>query len=936
MKKVILTAFLAVVALVASAQAKTVPYKTDLANSVQIDSEWTLSNEGRGNMWINDLNNDNYPSETTGTFGGVAYQWEADNAADTWLISPAVSLQPGIEYVVGIWAKTKNMEEKFKITMASGATAADQKAGQILIDKTSGYQNTGDFEHITAKFTVETAGDYHFGLNCCSDANKYFLFVTGFSIGDGSAEPEPEKPVHELPYNASFADAATFIEWKSVVGTNAANSSQKWKHSSYLGFAEFSDSYAAEDCWFISPALNITEANKYVIKMDVETQGVFEIAIGTNPEDISTFTALSQYNTESTSVREKVEISTDIAAPGEYYVAFHAKAEKGTWFGYRIYGVEVKKDVPTPVLVTDLAGVVDDDVLTVDLQWTNPSMDSHGNALDAITKVELYRNNEVLATLTPEIGSVSTYKDQLTESQACAYKVLVYGTNGLNDKEPIVLDLGYVGQPMAVLPYDYNVTNNVTEADMALWTIVDANKDGNTWTYNPDSYYLEWKSERELGKDADDYLMTPYFDLTAGYYRVTYNVSASGNSFEVGYATDRRDVQNSFVKCSEVIESSAYDYDIIISIPQDGRYCFVWHHIGGCSASYYNYVELAEVLIKAQPLLPDVVTDLTVEPLENNALGVTLQWVNPTLDNAGNALQELSHAVIYRDGVEVGRTTETLTPGATTKYVDNTITESAEYTYSVEVHNANGCSETAAPAAIVFVGLGMEVPYSTTNFSDWSLIKTEDSPANWQLMYDGSIEAYTYTATPLNCYALSPYIALNEGVYKVTVTTKVWSAENPTGWNFVVGTDPNNLNTVKSYKSFTTTTESEQVDVFTIEVKSTQPAAEEVATVVPAGRSVIGVQATTTGDIYVLGFSIEKDTTTGIESAVVAGDGISFVDGMICFDGEVSSVAVVDRAGRVVYAAENGEAIDASELGSGVVIVNAVVNGQPCALKVVL
>ncbi len=933
MKKLILTTFLATVAFGAIAQAKTVPYSTDLATKTAIDSEWAAINAGSGNSWQPDITS-TYPNSITGTNGGVSYSYHYENAGDAWLISPAIALEAGKDYTVITWAKTMNYDEKWKVTLASGATVDDQKAGKIVIDKTSGYKNSGDFERIAGVFTVEQSGEYHFGLNCCSDANQYNLFISGFSIVEGNVAVLPE-PEYDLPYVVNFSNAETaakmFNEWTSFEGENANSySTQKWTLSTYGGFAKFSSGYDTEDCWFISPALNVVEAGKYAIKAQVATQGLFDVCIGTNKEDITTFTTISEFDTQASSKEELISLSTDITTAGKYYIAFHAKASSGSWYGYEIYNVTVKADVPTPAVITDLAAVVDDDALTVDLSWTNPDLNSYGEALDAITKVEVLRNNTVIATLNPEVGSTSTYKDQLTTAGVCSYKVLVYGEKGLNDAEPMILKLGYVGHPTSTLPYAYNMNSDGSELE--LWTVYDANNDGNTWAYDPNASFPTYISEREAGVEADDYLTTPYFDLTAGYYRITYEVDAKENSFELGYATNRRDVANTFVKCGEVLNCTTFDHDIIISIPADGRYCFVWHHIGGFSSSYYNYAELSEVSIQEQMILPDVATDLKAVSAEDYSLMVTLSWINPALDNAGNPLQEISHAIIYRDDVEIGRTTETLIPGQPAQYVDNDIPTSGDHTYKVEIYNENGCSEAEAPTAVTFVGMGL-MPYSTTDFSEWTLVALNGSK-NWATQYDGSLNAFQ-SGSPLDCYALSPYLGLTEGTYKVTVTTKLYNADNHTGWQLVIGSDVNDLTTMQVITSVITTTTEKQINEFILKTEDVQPTTED-ALVVPVGRSVIGIHANTEGDIYLLGFSIEKDYVSGIESAVADNNGISFVNGMICFNGEVSSVAIVDLAGRVIYSAKNGKSIDTTEFGSGLVIVTAIVNGKTCALKVVL
>ncbi len=938
MKKLILTAFLATVALGAAAQAKTVPYSTDLATSTAIDPEWTLINAGQGNDWLLDNSQNTWPNPTTGTNAGVYYKYHSSNPADTWLISPAITLEEGKEYTVICWAKTGYGNEKWQVTMATGSSVEEQKAGKSVIDKTAGYKNNTDFERIASVFTAETSGDYHFGLNCCSDKDMYYLYLTGFSVVEGDVAVLPET-VYELPYNANFAETTEFPKWESVSGQNAP-SAQSWSQYSGFEYVEYSNYLdEQEDVWLISPALNFSEAGRYAIKLNVKTQGVFDICLGTNKEDLSTFEAIESFDTRNAQKEETVNVSALVESAGKYYVAFHAKNEKSNSNGYQIYSIQIKADVPTPVLVDDLTAIANNETLTVDLKWTNPSLNTYGEALDAITKVELYRNDEIITTLTPEVGSVSTYQDQLTAAGVCKYKVLVYGTYGLNENAPMVVDLGYVGVPVATLPWNFNSGSSAKAEDMALWTVIDANEDGNTWAYDPTSYTLEWKSSRAVGVEADDYLSTPYFDLEAGYYYITYNMTADDNTFEFGYATDRKDPVNTFVKCQELTDPS-YNQSLLVNIPQSGRYCFVWHHKGTTTSSYYNYVKLSRATIEYKPLVPEVATDLKAVPAADNALEATLSWTNPVLDNAGEALNSLSYAVVYRDDVEIARVTEDLTPGAVMQYIDNTIPTLGEYTWKVEVYNENGCSETAAPTVTLYVGPGRDVPYEVIDFSEWSMYNANGNSNAWHLTYKKYLEFYTYNSS-VNDYALSPYIELEAGcTYKATIKTKLYGEyTSATPWSFVVGTDPRDSSSLKIISSFTTTVyETEQVDAVTF-VAQNESSASDMTIIAPAGRVVMGFYATDDakkGDLYVTSFSIEKEDISGVESAVADGEGISFVNGMICFNGEVSNVAIVDLAGRVIYSAETGESINAAEFGSGVVIVTATVNGKPCALKVAL
>ncbi len=128
---------------------------------------------------------------------GTAYYTYAEDAANDWLVSPAIYLEAGKNYHFSIdaasyWAAY--FPERMEVKMGKAPKASELKQEVIpptdlLTDDLVPYENE--------LVTVSETGYYHFGIHAISDANMYHLLVDNFLV-EPSALPTAPNEVTDL------------------------------------------------------------------------------------------------------------------------------------------------------------------------------------------------------------------------------------------------------------------------------------------------------------------------------------------------------------------------------------------------------------------------------------------------------------------------------------------------------------------------------------------------------------------------------------------------------------------------------------------------------------------------------------------------------------------------------------------------------------------
>jgi len=950
MKKIYSTILLAAVALAMNAQSTPLPYKSNMYITYStLDDGWTTYNgTRRGHNFEYDSDNTGAALATPGTTSAARYSYHEDYAANCWLFSPTFDLKAGGNYVVGVWVKTKGSDtESFKVCYGAEASVAGMT--NVVFDKKD-YSHSDDYEFISATVTPETDMTVHFGIHCYSPAYHYVLSLTGFSVSDENGSTDvpvvPPTPVEavDLPYTYDFTDKADFAKnWTSASGADAY-STAAWNLNDWQGWADFDDAYnEKEDNWLISNPLKFSEAGNYAIVYKGLVNGKLEFLLGTDPADLTTFKSVKvlEYVDETSNNDAEYVLPFELTEGGEYRLAIRACADKGSFMGYRVKTIKVRSDNPVPAAVTDLAAASEGEELSVKLTWTNPTVDHHGNPLAELTKLELYRNDALLKDdfTTLGIGEANTWTDELAEAGTYTYHIIAYNANGCADAEPVKVSPGYVGRPTAELPYSADATK---PEDMALFTACDANKDGKTFHFEESEYAWSntMKVKLEEGEVFDDYIMSPYLHLTPGYYAFSFDTKCRTNSVEAGYAKDRRNPAESFVKVAEIInyqEYGAYSKTVIINVEEEGDYVFGLHAIGTCTSSTYPEVTLNKLSVKATKSLPTAVTDLkAIDAPGEQGFDVTLTWVNPTLDNAGLELatDEALTLTVYRDGSVVATLDgEGYTPGNTCSWVDKGVAAGEDHKYSVNVANANGMSEDTKPEVEIHVGPIVAIPYETSDFTEWNLEDSGSYP--WKIDPDTKYAVWDGMESWFPSYTIySPYIRLEENKeYDLEATfdypggetqdIKLVSLPNVTSYNYTIhSTFQLPEGAADHVVKYIITSDPVATVAETTDDTPTEPVEEAEKVNVPNAKFLIGFRVSEAGKIILKNFSLKLHNTVGVTGVLTGREEALVFNGVVSYP-SATDITVVDLTGRVLRAV-HADSLDLNDLnGAGIVIVTA-------------
>jgi hypothetical protein len=351
-----------------------------------------------------------------------------------------------------------------------------------------------------------------------------------------------------------------------------------------------------------------------------------------------------------------------------------------------------------------------------------------------------------------------------------------------------------------------NLTGSISED----WTYLDADNDSVTWQYAYDtSYFPKSDTGTKYGayikalsyKLSDDWLIAPALHLEKGktykigwwswakYSVLGYTLSmvqdVTASELSALQATDETATYETallqkIAAVDKITEVSATKNSIaqtvITVVPTEtGDYRIGFHF--GTKKVGSGSLYLTSFSVKEDILTPGAITNLTAE---NNGqdLKVSLSWTLPTVDDGGNALSAdaLTAVKVYR-----GENLIATLAGNATSYVDEGLTESGFYTYSVAaVASAEGAAATVTTS---YVGpiQPETIPY-TADMTDaqacqtfWSAIDANNDGKTWSYynQYGSNYFQYeNYDQTVVeDDYLVSPELIFDKaGTYKLTWT----------------------------------------------------------------------------------------------------------------------------------------------------------------------
>lgn len=142
------------------------PYFEDFEDRSVMDLFTVIDNNHDGSTW-------NY-----GYFD-ARYYGSDTNAADDWLITPAVHLKNDRSYILGFKFKAASQTYTEKLAMAIG-TGDDPTKYDVMLDPTEFNSDTNlNYEQ---EITTGADGNFHLGFHALSDAGNWTISIDSISI----------------------------------------------------------------------------------------------------------------------------------------------------------------------------------------------------------------------------------------------------------------------------------------------------------------------------------------------------------------------------------------------------------------------------------------------------------------------------------------------------------------------------------------------------------------------------------------------------------------------------------------------------------------------------------------------------------------------------------------------------------------------------------
>ncbi len=389
--------------------------------------------------------------------------------------------------------------------------------------------------------------------------------------------------VDELPYSNALNTQTLFADF-GVLDVKEDGYTWKWSSQNsapYYNYEYFADE--AADDWFVSPAIKFEAGKKYHFAVDAKKSGSdtqkIEVKIATKAtaSKLAAGTSvIASTNLTTTYVTyENEELTVD--ETGYYHFGIHAFTDANSSIYVQNFLVE-EIITGAPAAVTDLAVVQAGDEPEATITFTAPSQNVGGEALtENLTKIELLRDDEVIKTFTDVApGAALEYVDATTVGKH-VYAVIAYNAAGTSKKSNEV-SITIIG--VASIPYTADLTDQDT---FDLFTVIDNNSDGNTWTWYNTSKGARYSYSEE--ENADDYLITLPVSLEAGKnYKVTV---AAANSY-AGWYTENMEVlvgktataaglTQTVIEDTEVDDDEFTDFAGTFSVSESGNYYVAIH-----------------------------------------------------------------------------------------------------------------------------------------------------------------------------------------------------------------------------------------------------------------------------------------------------------------------------------------------------------------------
>ncbi|MCM1111226.1 MAG: hypothetical protein NC336_08460 [Clostridium sp.] len=420
MKKYLLLTIPAALAATLAAQAET--FIPSPGAGTELDPSWTVIDGGAiGSPY-------KFHYEPDGADPAAVYQESKDKNADDWLITAAFPVRSGREYSVAVEARSNSSftSDKQVFSIYVGTEPTEALASATRVYSTDNFTSQ-TYTEVGGTFTATEAGDYYVGLHLTTNAWSGGLNVRRITVTElGSGE----ETVVELPYSENLD---TKEQFETLTLFHGPEGDRDWSYYANYGCMQFWGGDRA-DAWVATPKFHLLPGTAYQLTYSASIQNDGE----QHRKDLYIHVA-GEVSAEGFADGLIFSETVDSSTPSTRSVIFSVETEGNYAVGFHCYGPSSFY----PLMVDDLtlaeveaapnpaaeatATAAPAGELSVEIAWTNPSLNSAGIPLTAIEGVDVRCGDRLVATVDNALpGGMSKVTDNgLTEAGTYTYQIVV-------------------------------------------------------------------------------------------------------------------------------------------------------------------------------------------------------------------------------------------------------------------------------------------------------------------------------------------------------------------------------------------------------------------------------------------------------------------------------------------------------------------------------
>lgn len=639
---------LASVSAAIGAWAVSAPPVTHTIDSEEAFAQWKSINS----------NGDECEFKYDATKKGAVYTQNTKEAADDWLVSPAVTLTAGTAYTItwSVQNLTTFPSDKQDFNVYAGTSAEIASLTDKAFSVTGLTRSSWAVEK-SGTYVAKSTGTYYFGLNLVSKS-----YQGDFAVYSVRIEPMPSYPgaVTDLTAVAAPEGAlSATLTWKwPVVDNNGGNEVTVTGAKIYRGT---SASFSVSDTYLVKNVdVDATPGAEYSMTDAVTTAGKY-------------YYKVVPFNADGASPVTPASAEVFVGPSQSLSSVGNPKAEADTADNTRII-----------------------------LTWTAPTATDGGyfDAAQVGYTIKRSKDGGTAETIATDLKGTLQYVDS-TLTGLASYVYTIYTVyNGKTSWSGAETDAVVAGGTMAI-PY----TNDFTaKGSVDLFTFFHGAECTRDWSWSSSKKALDFWG----GSTADAWAVMPVFHLEAGKtYKLSFRAYISSSSspknlgVSYGLTPDAQGLATRFFE-EKITNTLGGQRDVTFSVPATADYYIGLHCFGETNSNdlYVDDITLEEVATAPMP-----VTEATAKADTTGKLTAVVSWHNPTLTTAGQALTEIDKVELRR-GNDLVTTITTPAPGSVSNYTD-TVAAPGNYTYAVTAYIGGIASE---PVEVNSPWIGYDTP----------------------------------------------------------------------------------------------------------------------------------------------------------------------------------------------------------------------------------